>query len=258
MKRVRHILASVVFIISIIIAPSTLNAAPIEFSSNGHYYEFIEEALSWSDARDSAISMGGYLATITTSAEAGFIGSNFGVNRYWIGGYQLEGSTEPGNGWQWVTGEAWGSYTNWYPGEPNNSSSYEDFLEVLPFEGVYWNDYPNQMLNYYLVEYDADPSIVEEEAFSTDVEAEQTWVRTMPMTCWQVWINEDNDFQFIFWYLYRDNNWVRIYNMEDNLVFEVDLSINDPNLIVDLPDGFYIVKTFHHDTLLQEFLIGKP
>ena len=84
------------------------------------------------------------------------------------------------------------------------------------------------------------------------------WVRTMPMTCWQVWINEDNNFQFIFWYLYKDNNWVRIYDMEDNLVHETDLSINDPNLIVDLPDGFYMVKTFHHDELLQEFLIGKP
>jgi len=80
----------------------------------------------------------------------------------------------------------------------------------------------------------------------------------MPMTCWQVWINEDNDFQFIFWYPYKDNNWVRIYDMEDNMVYETDLPINDPNLIVDLPDGFYMVKTFHHDTLLQEFLIGKP
>ncbi len=89
-------------------------------------------------------------------------------------------------------------------------------------------------------------------------EEEVVWVRTMPMTCWQVWINEDNNFQFIFWYPYKDNNWVRIYDMEDNLVHETDLSINDPNLIVDLPDGFYMVKTFHHDKLLQEFLIGKP
>ncbi len=82
------------------------------------------------------------------------------------------------------------------------------------------------------------------------------WIRNHEMTCWQVWINEDNNFQFIFWYLYADNNWVRIYDMEDNLVYEVDLP--DPNLIVDLHDGFYMAKTFHHDTLLQEFLIGKP
>ncbi len=84
------------------------------------------------------------------------------------------------------------------------------------------------------------------------------WVRVTPMTCWQVWINEDNDFQFIFWYPYKDNNWVRIYDMEGDMVYEVDLPKSDPNLTVDLPDGFYMVKTFHHDTLLQEFLIGKP
>ncbi len=91
---------------------------------------------------------------------------------------------------------------------------------------------------------------------SAEPEPEPVWGRTMPMTCWQVWINEDNDFQFIFWALYADNNWVRIYDMEDNLVFETDLS--DPNLIVDLPDGFYMVRTSYYNTLLQEFLIGKP
>ena len=46
--------------------------------------------------------------------------------------------------------------------------------------------------------------------------------------------------------------------MEDNMVYETDLPINDPNLIVDLPDGFYMVKTFHGLVPLQEFLIGKP
>jgi len=84
------------------------------------------------------------------------------------------------------------------------------------------------------------------------------WVRTMPMTVWQVWINEDNAFQFIFWYPYKDENWVRIYDMDGNMVFEVDLPVHDPNLIVDLPDGMYTVKTFHGLVPLQEFVIGKP
>jgi hypothetical protein len=79
----------------------------------------------------------------------------------------------------------------------------------------------------------------------------------MGLTCYQVWINEDNNFEFVFWYLHKDNNWVRIYDMEDNMVFEEDLS--DPNLIVDLPDGMYVVKTYHTgDEPIQEFLIGKP
>ena len=86
----------------------------------------------------------------------------------------------------------------------------------------------------------------------------EPWVRTMPMTCWHVWINKDNNFQFIFWYPYKNENIVRIYDLEDNLVFETDLPGHDPNLIVDLPDGFYWVRTYHDQELLQEFLIGKP
>jgi hypothetical protein len=80
----------------------------------------------------------------------------------------------------------------------------------------------------------------------------------MPMTCWQVWINEDNNFQFIFWYPYKDENFVRIYDLKGKLVFETDLPKHDPNLIVDLPDGYYWVETFHGLVPLQKFLIGKP
>jgi len=49
--------------------------------------------------------------------------------------------------------------------------------------------------------------------FYEAVDEAPVWVRTMPMTCWQVWINEDNNFQLIFWYPYKDENWVRIYDM---------------------------------------------
>ena len=91
-------------------------------------------------------------------------------------------------------------------------------------------------------------------------EKEEEWVRPIPMTCWQVFINEDNMFEFIFWYLYKDNNWVRIYDMEGNMVYEVDMPINDPHIIVDLPDGMYTVKTFWLDqeNPIQEFIMGKP
>ena len=85
------------------------------------------------------------------------------------------------------------------------------------------------------------------------------WVRTLPMTCYRVWINEDGNFQFIFWYPYADNNWVRIYDMDGNMVYEADMPYDNPNLIVDLPDGMYTVKTFSDQPEpLQEFVIGKP
>jgi len=88
----------------------------------------------------------------------------------------------------------------------------------------------------------------------------EVWVRTMPMTCYQVWINEDNMFEMVFWYPCKNNNWVRIYDMEGNMVYEVDVPLNNPHIVVDLPDGMYMVKIFWLDQEKpnQEFLIGKP
>jgi len=93
----------------------------------------------------------------------------------------------------------------------------------------------------------------------TTTTAEPVWVRTMSMTCWQVWINEDGDFQFSFIYPYADNNWVRIYDMSGKMVYEIDMPYDNPNLIVDLPDGMYTVKTFTVGSTepIQTFIIGK-
>jgi hypothetical protein len=66
-KNIRFVPVVIIFIISIIITPSIINADPIEYNDNGHFYELIEENVSWSEARDRAQSMGGYLATITSS-----------------------------------------------------------------------------------------------------------------------------------------------------------------------------------------------
>jgi hypothetical protein len=88
---------------------------------------------------------------------------------------------------------------------------------------------------------------------------EVPWVRTMDMTCYRVWVNENGDFQFIFWYPYRDNNWVNIYDENGKLVFETDMPCDNPNLIVDLPDGTYTVKIFNLDKAnpIQTFMISK-
>ena len=86
----------------------------------------------------------------------------------------------------------------------------------------------------------------------------------MPMMCQHVWINEDGHFQFVFLYPFADNNWVRIYTMNPDgtagdMVFEADMPWDNPNLIVDLPDGTYIVRTYHdQQDPIQEFVIGKP
>ena len=82
---------------------------------------------------------------------------------------------------------------------------------------------------------------------ATPAEAEPTpWVRNVQMRCYQIWINEDN-------------NHVKIYDMEGSEVFAIDMKYGNAKFEAELPDGMYIVKTFHlSGTPSQEFIIGKP
>jgi len=83
--------------------------------------------------------------------------------------------------------------------------------------------------------------------------------RNHEMECFKVWVNEDNNFEFVFWWEYKDNNHVQIFDMAGNLVWEIDFEKGEPRFVAELPDGMYTVKTFHEaGHILQEFVIGKP
>ena len=92
------------------------------------------------------------------------------------------------------------------------------------------------------------------------IKVEPIWIRNVDMTCYQVWINDDNAFEFVFWWEYANNNWVKIYNMAETEVFSIDMPYGDAHFVTDLPDGMYTVKTFNVDstTPIQTFVIGKP
>jgi len=90
-------------------------------------------------------------------------------------------------------------------------------------------------------------------------EEPQPWVRNHEMQCWQVWINQDNAFEFVFVWEYANNNHVQIFDMAGNLVFATDMQKGNAHFVAALPDGMYTVKTFHEaGYILQEFVIGKP
>jgi hypothetical protein len=262
MKKIQLvILIVIIFTMCMFIAPSILNAAPLSY--NGHYYSFASSDKSWTDARNEAETLTykqdpngpiyyGHLVSITSQGESDWINFYFkNLGGLWIGAYQT-GSDEPSGGWQWVTGEEW-SFTNWRPGEPNDSDGVEDYGELRSSNGGDWNDNNNDaVLSGYIVEYEIKPA-----AHAPYVEP--VWIRDSEMKCKQVWINEGNMFQFSFIYPYADNNWVRIYDMSGNVVYEIDMPWDNPNIIVDLPDGMYTVKTFHDQIApIQEFIIGKP
>ncbi len=139
---------------------------------NGHYYTVFSEEKNWFQADEYALSLGGYLATITSEEEnnwlVGAYSSILETNKvFWLGGYQDKNDpnySEPLGGWKWITNESW-SYTNWqsYPErEPNNNAPGGEHHLVFNDRAVYgtgrWNDLNgNDNLRGYFVEWDELP-----------------------------------------------------------------------------------------------------
>jgi hypothetical protein len=96
-------------------------------------------ATTWTASQALAVALGGNLVSIRDQAEQDFVRSNFGNlggvdRRIWIGfnDAAAEGS------FAWSDGTP-AKYTNWNPGEPNNSGGVEDYAELLGSNGR-WND----------------------------------------------------------------------------------------------------------------------
>jgi hypothetical protein len=132
---------------------------PAASGGNGHSYQAIlaPNGITWQAAWEAATAMGGYLATPTSAAENDFVfglvstndsywflnsgGSGVGP---WLGGFQVDGATEPAGGWSWVTGELFG-YASWGVGQPDNSEVNQNrihFFGRATLKGKTWNDYP--------------------------------------------------------------------------------------------------------------------
>lgn len=127
----------------------------ISAGGNGHLYMAVPSpdglGISRPNANTQAIALGGTLATVNSAAENAFlfalcdrpdmwrpVVNNTQLGGPWIGAFQIAGSFEPACGWAWDGGEAW-AYTNWGPGEPNNTGSGADEQRVL-----FWSTNPQQ------------------------------------------------------------------------------------------------------------------
>ena len=178
--------ASVLFAFTVM-SGGVAGAVPVQWTvasgGNGHFYDFLGNQLagnpntySWDGARVDAESRGGYLATPTSAAEWAFMQSQMydwvgpvdpvystcgacGNRSYqgWLGGFQNTSSpsySEPGGGWEWVTGEPW-SFTAWHGGEPNNSGG-EDHIMTWFHNAGGWNDHVPTNIRYF-IEYNTNP-----------------------------------------------------------------------------------------------------
>ena len=91
------------FIFSAFFAVSPAFSAATFCAATGHYYDFIPKpnTFSWTNARDEAITKGGYLATVTSADEQACMRVNISSlsGGYWAGGRDIVEDA-----WRWVTG----------------------------------------------------------------------------------------------------------------------------------------------------------
>ncbi len=142
------------------------------WSENGHGYAIYIEpaALTWSEARARAESVGGHLVTLGSAEESAFVSSVFtprldaalsgnGVG-LWMGGWQAlpDASIEPGGGWQWIDGTPW-TFTAWRAEQPDDADGAEHYLDIYRLKGIVgWNDDKiggnSEPLRSYIVEFE--------------------------------------------------------------------------------------------------------
>ena len=111
----------------------------IEDGGNGHWYQVREAATGdcWDQSRIASAQIGGYLVTITSAAENGFLvpfTQRLNAPNVTIGGYKDLQS----NVWRWVTDEPW-QFTNWQAGEPGCCLPNEWWLDMAWSTGK-WRD----------------------------------------------------------------------------------------------------------------------
>jgi alpha-tubulin suppressor-like RCC1 family protein len=120
-------------------------AGPIYNPANGHCY-YLLATNSWTASEAIAVNLGGHLVTINDASEQTWVFNTFstygGTNRQlWIG---LNDLAQKGT-YVWASGESL-TYSNWYPGEPNNFGAGEDYGMIFPApdsRAGYWNDADN-------------------------------------------------------------------------------------------------------------------
>lgn len=106
-----------------------------------HFYCSINPA-TWPTAKNICESNGGFLADVNGPEENAFLADQLSIASAWIGLTDVNGE---GN-FEWCNGDSL-TYTNWYPGQPNNYGGNQDYCEML--SNGQWNDqYNNYALEY--------------------------------------------------------------------------------------------------------------
>jgi VCBS repeat-containing protein len=115
-----------------------------------HKYYMSYNYETWTEAKDVATGLGGYLVAVNDQTENDWIrarmkDAGYEWNSVWIG-YTDESSEGI---FEWSNGSD-STYENWQNGEPNNSGG-EDYTELM--SNGRWNDLPNNNTQLYVIEF---------------------------------------------------------------------------------------------------------
>ncbi|CAC5412422.1 unnamed protein product [Mytilus coruscus] len=119
---------------------------------NGCYYFQFQSKKTWNDATIDCHNMGGFLVKIDNAFENWFLKSYIKTDKtagdVWIGAHDFvrEGS------FVWEADNTQLTYTDWYPGEPNNSGNKEDCACMNSDLTYKWNDNSCSKTFYYICE----------------------------------------------------------------------------------------------------------
>lgn len=171
-----------IFIVALAVAATSSGCAEAAavLGSNGHYYDYVSDSLTFDQAvAAAAATVGpngqkGYLATITSPDEQALVQNLAAHNAMvWAGGSDAD---KEGT-WRWITGpeagqifytghyyeaNACAGYCNWLTNEPNELGD-EDALVVNWNQGR-WNDQSGSVTHGYFIEFGGLSSAVPEPA----------------------------------------------------------------------------------------------
>eukprot|EP00092_Neocalanus_flemingeri_P103470 GFUD01132424.1.p1 GENE.GFUD01132424.1~~GFUD01132424.1.p1 ORF type:complete len:210 (-),score=23.60 GFUD01132424.1:209-838(-) len=103
-------------------------------------YKYFAAPLSWSDAESVCVLHQGWLATIESAGENGFI-NGIATTDAWIGLFRILPAVTPF--WAWIDGSTL-SYTNWASGQPDNGDGNQNCVQLYVYgcsgQALCWDD----------------------------------------------------------------------------------------------------------------------
>ncbi|XP_052676540.1 perlucin-like protein isoform X2 [Crassostrea angulata] len=110
------------------------------------------ELETWSGAQAKCVAENSGLVEIETEAENNFLkdvaAKTFLNGQFWTGGNDIDVEGQ----WRWVTSGNPFTFTDWGPGEPNDTGGNEDCMLLLSNTGYTWNDLPCSTNSLYICE----------------------------------------------------------------------------------------------------------